>query len=176
MLLLDKSTIDIWKLLLPKKNILFSGTWEYEELIFFYRNYVYFVHEDGATIRMRKPEHVHRLSQEDLWESLFHEQDTFDYDDHGMFSIGSVLLSMGFILPITRFRRGKSTYQVEVINRIDQLEVKNYVLTDVPFRYALYHALITCHEWNETKGSGREYEVQQIDPCNDWIEDSQIPF
>lgn len=170
MLLLDRSSAEIWQMLLPKKNILFPAFSEYDDLIFYYRNFVYFVHEDGAIIRMKKPGNVHKLTQEDLWEILFHEKDTFDYDDHGMFSMGAVLKDMGFMISM-RCRSVHSKFKIEIVNRIDREgEPQYYLLNQVSFPYALYHAFLQCHEWNERSGGVGEYEVQQVVRVDDPIE------
>lgn len=162
MLLLDRSSAEIWQMLLPKKNILFPAFGENDDLIFYYRSYVYFVHEDGAVVRMKKPGNIHKLSQEDLWEILFHEKDTFDYDDHGMFSMGAILMDMGFMTSLKKHSY-QCTFKIEIVNRIDpEGDSQSYELRQVSFQYALYHAFIQCHAWNEESGGVGEYEVQQI--------------
>lgn len=170
MLLLDRSSAEIWQMLLPRKNILFPALSENDDLIFYYRNFVYFVHEDGAVVRMKKPGNIHKLTQEDLWEILFHEKDTFDYDDHGMYSMGEILKDMGFMIPLKNYPF-ECRFKIEIVNRIDPEEdSKFYELNQVSFQYALYHAFIRCHEWNEQSGGVGEYEVQQIFRVDDPME------
>lgn len=166
MLLLDRTPADIWRMLLPKQHILFPPDREYDDLIFQYRNFVYFVHEDGAVVRMNKPHNVRKLTQEDLWEFLFHEKETLDYDDCGFFSIGSILRHMGFLVPMKTGGR-EGNYEVEVLNRLDpDQQGSRYTLTAVTFRFALYHALLKCHEMNDSEGEEGEYEVQSITPLD----------
>lgn len=170
MLLLDRSSAEIWQMVLPKRNILFPAFSENDDLIFYYRNSVYFVHEDGAVVRMKKPGNIHKLSQEDLWEILFHEKDTFDYDDHGMFSMGAILKDMGFMIPLKN-RPYECSFKIEIVNRIDpEGDLYFYELNQVSFQYALYHAFIQCHERNEQSSGVGEYEVQQIDRIDKQLE------
>lgn len=165
MLLLDRTPAEIWRLLLPKPSILFPAIREYDDLIFQYRNFVYFVHEDGAVVRMNKPQNVRKLAQEDLWELLFHDKDTLDYDDCGFFSIGSILKHMGFLVPMKTGGR-EGTYEVEILNRMNpDQKGSSYTLTEVTFRFALYHALLQCHELNVREEEG-EYEIQSITPLD----------
>lgn len=174
MLLLDKSPIDIWRMLLPAKQILFPAIQD-DDLIFQYRSHIYFVHEDGAVIRMKKPEHPHKLSQEDLWDALFHEHDTFDYEEHGIFSIGGILLHMGFMLPL-KAASSQSSFQIEIVNKLDpELPIHSYELSRVSFRFALYHSLIRCHEWN-AQNEELEFEVQQISRIEDEFGQLDLPF
>lgn len=176
MLLLDKSPAEIWKMLLPKKNILFLDHYEYEELIFYYRNYVYFVHHDGAIVRMKKPNGLRKLKQEDLWELLFHEDDTFDYDDEGIFTLGEVLLHIGFVVPL-KTSKSQSSYQIEVVNRLSPEPTSiSYELNDVSFQYALYHSHLKCVELNEQEREDNEYEVAQILRLNESIERADTGF
>ncbi|RXT13579.1 hypothetical protein [Ammoniphilus sp. CFH 90114] len=164
MLLLDRSPAEIWRLLLPKQNILFSRDHEYDDLIFRFRGHIYFVHEDGAVVRMKKPENLQILTPEDLWELLFHDKDTLDYDDCGLFSIGAILQHMGFLVPL-KMGKSQRTYEVEVINRLDQHpQSYTYTLEDVTFRFALYHALLTCHDMNVQFEDTGEYEIESITP------------
>ncbi|WP_134698522.1 hypothetical protein [Ammoniphilus sp. YIM 78166] len=161
MLLLDRTPAYIWRLLLPKQNILFPENRDDEDLIFHYRGFVYFVHEDGAVIRMKKPQNVHKLQPEDMWELLFHDHDTFDYDDHGMFSIGSILIHMGFLIPMQTNLHYQG-YEVEVINKLSpDPQVYQYTLPAVSFRYALYFSLLRCYELSLQDEDG-EFEVQSI--------------
>jgi hypothetical protein len=176
MLLLDKSPAEIWKMLLPKKNILFLDRYEYEELIFYYRNYVYFVHHDGAIVRMKKPSGLHKMTQEDLWERLFHEEDTFDYDDEGLFTIGEVLLHMGFVVPL-KSSRSRFCYQIEVVNRLNPESLFiSYELKNVSIQYALYYSYLKCLEYNEQEQEDSEYEVAQIVCLNERIERADSGF
>jgi len=161
MLLVDRTSAEIWQMLLPKKNILFPARCEFEDLIFYYRNYLYFVHEDGAVIRMNKPKNVHLLTQEDLWELLFHEKETYDYDDQGVFSIGAILLDMGFLVETNR--NWHRNFRLEFVNTIKLGDdVRIIHLNQVSFQYALYYGLIQCHQWNEESAEDHEYEVQRI--------------
>ncbi|HJV45239.1 MAG TPA: hypothetical protein VJ824_05885 [Bacillota bacterium] len=163
MLLLDRSPVELWRLLLPEKFILYPNKdYPYEELIFFYRNYIYFVHEDGSVIRMNKPTQLKKLDVDDLWELLFHDRDTFDYDDHGIFTIGAILLDIGFLLPAYS-SRGKADYQIEIVQAGEpQRVVGEFEIRGVTFQFALYQAFILCHVWNGQLQEELEYEIRQI--------------
>jgi hypothetical protein len=166
MLLLDKSPAEIWRMLLPKKCILYPENNHYDELIFWYRKHVYFVHEDGAVVRIQKPSQVKKLSADDLWEILFHEKDTFDYEDHGIFSIGAILLHMGYLVPIL-VRGNHDDYGVEIVNILEPEKVAQHLnLQNVSFQYALYLSLLKCHELNEESKGRYEFEIQRISPVD----------
>lgn len=169
MLLVDRTSAEIWQMLLPKKNILFPARSEFEDLIFYYRNYLYFVHEDGAVVRMNKPNNVHLLTQEDLWELLFHEKETLDYDDQGIFSIGAILLDMGFLVQLNR--NWNRNFRLEIANTLELGDEMRFIeLRQASFQYALYYSLIKCHQWNEESAGEYEFEIQRIEEIEEPLE------
>lgn len=166
MLLIDCEPLQIWKMLLPKKNVLFSE--ENDDLIFFYRDQLYFAHGDGAIVRMKKPEKAEKMTADDLWELLFYEKDTYDYDDHGVFSIGAVLLEMGYLVQLNQ--RKKKDYHVELVNLIEPGQIRWMEFHQVPFQYALSQALIECHRLNLENDGRDEYNVLQVTELEQPIE------
>lgn len=169
MLLIDRPSAEIWQMLLPKRNILFPAYNEWEDLIFTYRNYLYFVHEDGAVVRMNKPKNVHLLTQEDLWELLFHEKETTDYDDLGIFSIGGILLHIGYLVEVSCKRL--KNFKLEFVNTIGgKNDVFITELQHVSFQYALYYGLVECHRKNVASDGEIQLEVQQIDEIEEPLE------
>ncbi|RKD27067.1 hypothetical protein BEP19_00390 [Ammoniphilus oxalaticus] len=160
MLLIDRKPTDIWKLLIPRKNILLAEGQGFEDLIFYYRDNLYFVHEDGAVVGMKRPREVEKIAPDELWELLFYAKDTFDYDDQGLFSIGSILLEMGYLTEVQQNQR--KSYRVELVDMLDSSRVRSFELQSVSFQYALYRALLECHLLDLDGGESVEYEVLQI--------------
>ncbi|MBP1932870.1 hypothetical protein [Ammoniphilus resinae] len=160
MFLLDKSAVEIWKMLIPSKYILFPFEMDNEELIFHYRDYIYFVQDDGAVVRMGKPIDLHKQKLEDLWQLLFYDRQTFDYDHHGIFSIGAILKHMGYMVPFTYHPH--QTHLVEIVDLINPDQVYQIELNSLSFRFVLYQSLLYCDELNEQFRGETEFEIQQI--------------
>jgi len=160
MFLLDKSAVDIWKMLIPAKNILFPFQLDRDELVFYFREHIYFIQEDGAVVRMAKPTDLYKHKLEDLWQLLFYDHHTFDYDHHGIFSIGAILRHMGFMVPFTH--QPRFSHQVEIVDLVNPDQVYQIELNNSSFRFVLYRSLLYCDELNEQFRGETEFEIQQI--------------
>lgn len=160
--MLNESPAKIWRLLIPATYWMFPKEVPEDELIFHYRDHIYFVNNDGAVLAMPKPACYDLLDLGTLLEYLATSEDTVDFDDEGEFDIGFVLRRMGYIVP-TRGRREKATYQIQIVNTVlPKAHGTRYELKNVHFVFALYHALMRCHELNEKTGWEYEHEVKQI--------------
>jgi hypothetical protein len=160
--LLHASPATIWRLLIPKKHWLFAEDVDEEELVFLYRDFVYFVNEDGSVLSLPKPKHLEYMDLGDLYDHLAEADDTFDFDDHGMFDYAEILQRMGYIVPTARTRERKD-YAVEIVNSLDpERMVSRYTLKRVSFVFALYHALLRCRELNVKSDGLFEHEVKRV--------------
>ncbi|WP_232698169.1 hypothetical protein [Brevibacillus daliensis] len=158
--LTSKEPADIWRLLIPRKQWLFSEDVDPRELIFSYRDKVFVVSEDGSVVSLPKPQHLKKMNVIQLLDLLADEWGTFDYDDHGIFDVGGVLKEMGYIAPTGR---NKEDYRIEISNTLDPgMMITTYELKGVSFRFALYHGVLFCHELNQKSDGLYEYEVKQI--------------
>ncbi|MGO0062238.1 hypothetical protein ACTID9_19750 [Brevibacillus fluminis] len=160
--LLDVEPARIWRLLIPAANWLYTDEVPEDELIFHYRKHVYFVHEDGAVLSIPAPDHLERLELEDLYDLLAESEDSHDFDDEGVFDTFSVLSRMGYLVP-TKHEGDRHHYHIEIVNTMkpDSLSVC-YDLEQVSFEFALYHALMRCHELNEQCDWDYEHEIKEI--------------
>lgn len=152
----------IWRLLIPPVYWMFPNDVPEDELIFHYRDHIYFVNNDGSVLAMPKPACYDLLDLGTLLEYLATSDDTIDFDDEGEFDIGFVLKRMGYVVP-TRQKREKATYQIEIINTVlPKAHGTRYELKNVHFGFALYHALMRCHELNAKTDWEYEHEVKRI--------------
>ena len=160
--LLNKEPADIWRMLIPKHKWLFTGDLSDDELIFTYRDQVYFVNNDGSILSMNKPAHLDTISLGSLYDLLAASPHTFDFDDHGIFDYASILQHMGYLIP-TGNLRNLANYEVEIVNILNpEKMVSRYECKRVSMVYALYHALLRCHELNRKSGWEYEHEVKSI--------------
>jgi hypothetical protein len=160
--LLHASPAQIWRLLIPSSLWMFPDDLPEDELIFHYRDHIYFVNNDGSVLALAKPASLERLDVERLLELLATSDETIDFDDVGEFDYAFVLKRMGYIAPVRRDRE-KATYQVEIVNTIaPEAMITRYELKKVSFTFALYHALMRCHELNRRSGWEYEHEVKRI--------------
>ncbi len=152
----------VWRLLIPAKHWLFCDDVSEDELIFAYRDKIYFVNFDGSVLALPKPAHVELLNLTMLLERLASSDEVIDFDDEGIFDYGSILKRMGYCLPTsTKFE--KYTYQIEIVNTMaPKTLATRYELKKVSFVYALYHALMRCHELNAKSDWEFEHEVKRI--------------
>jgi hypothetical protein len=98
----------------------------------------------------------------ELLDLLATSDNTIDFDDEGEFDYGFVLKRMGYVVPTSR-ERGKATHQIEIVNTIaPHAMITRYELKRVSFTFALYHALMRCHELNERSDWEFEHEVRRI--------------
>lgn len=153
----------IWKQLIPKKHWLFHEDVPDDELIFTYRNKIYFVNFDGSVLSLPKPAYLELLDLGMLLDRLASSDEVVDFDDEGIFDYGSILKRMGYVLPTSK-RHEKHTYSIEIVNTIvPDTFTSRYELKQVSFLYALYHALMKCHELNAKSDWEFEHEVKRIE-------------
>lgn len=155
--------VAIWKQLIPKKHWLFHEDVPQDELIFTYRNKVYFVNFDGSVLSMPKPIYLDMLDLGMLLDRLACSDEVIDFDDEGIFDYGSILKRMGYVVPTSR-KHEKHTYMIEIVNATIDVNTftSRYELKQVSFLYALYHALMRCHELNAKSDWEFEHEVKRI--------------
>lgn len=152
----------IWRLLIPKSYWMYADEVPEDELIFHYRDHIYFVNNDGSVLAMPKPACYDLLDLGTILEYLATSDDTIDFDDEGEFDFGFVLKQMGYIASVKE-KRAKATYQIEIINTaLPKSNGSHYELKNVHFVFALYHALMRCHELNQKTDWEYEHEVVRI--------------
>jgi hypothetical protein len=160
--LLHASPAEIWRLLIPSSLWMFRDELPEDELIFHYRDHIYIVNSDGSVLAMPKPACFELLDLDSLLELLATSDETIDFDDNGEFDYAFVLKRMGYIAPVQP-EREKATYQIEIVNTIaPEAMITRYELKKVGFTFALYHALMRCHELNRRSGWEHEHEVKRI--------------
>lgn len=160
--LLHCEPAQIWRYLIPQNYWMFPDEVPEDELIFHYRDHIYFVNNDGSVLSMPQPACFETLDMRTLLEYLATSDDTFDFDDEGEFDYGHVLKRMGYIVPV-RDKREKATYQIEIINTaLPKAHGTRYEMKQVTFAFALYHALMRCHELNSKTDWEYEHEVKRI--------------
>jgi|GEM_PF-550717 len=160
--LLQAAPAVIWRLLIPPAHWLFPEDTPEDELIFHYRDHIYFVNQDGSVIALSKPACWELLTLGELLELLASSDDTYDFDDHGEFDYAVILGKMGFMVPV-RAGRERADYLVEIVNTLAPEEmISRYELKQVSFPFALYHALLRCHELNRRSDWAFEHEVSRI--------------
>lgn len=159
----------IWRLLIPPSLWMFPEDVPQDELIFQYRDYIYFVNGDGSVLSMAKPSCSELMGLGTLLELLAASDETFDYDDNGEFDFGYVLQRMGYLVS-TKREREKADYMIEIVNTIaPQVMVTRYELKRISFTFALYHALMRCHELNKRSDWEFEHEVKRITKIERYI-------
>lgn len=157
-----KESAAIWRELIPARDWLCPEDTPEDELIFAYRDKIYFVNFDGSVLAISRPPHLELFNISMLYDRLASTEEVIDFDDEGIFDCGSILKQMGYVVPTTT-KLEKHTYQIEIINTIaPQTFVSRYELKKVSYRYALYHAVMKCHELNEKSDWEFEHEVKQI--------------
>ncbi|QDS33151.1 hypothetical protein [Brevibacillus brevis] len=160
--LLHSEPAQIWRYLIPQNHWMFPDEVPEDELIFHYRDHIYFVNNDGSVLSMPQPACFDSLDMGTLLEYLATSDDTIDFDDEGEFDYGHVLKRMGYIVPV-RDKREKATYQIEIINTaLPKAHGSRYEMKQVTFAFALYHALMRCHELNAKTDWEYEHEVKRI--------------
>ncbi|MDH4618157.1 hypothetical protein [Brevibacillus sp. AY1] len=160
--ILNETPAQIWRLLIPSTSWMFPDEVPEDELIFHYRDHIYFVNNDGSVLAMPKPACYDLLDFGTMLECLATSDETIDFDDEGSFDIGFVLKHMGYVVP-TRKRREKATYQIEIVNTVlPKAHGHRYELKNVQFLFALYHGLMRCHELNEKTDWEYEHELKRI--------------
>ncbi|MDF2679544.1 MAG: hypothetical protein K0R47_734 [Brevibacillus sp.] len=161
--LLHAEPAQIWRLLIPPGQWMFPDEVPEDELIFHYRDDIYFVNNDGSVLSMPKPACYDLLDLGTMLEYLATSDSTVDFDDEGEFDYGFVLKRMGYIIPV-RQKGKRATYQIDIINTaLPKAHASRYELKNVHFVFALYHALMRCHELNEKTDWEYEHEVKRIE-------------
>lgn len=160
--LLHAEPARIWRLLIPVTNWLYVDEVPEDEFIFYYRKHVYFVHEDGAVLSIPAPDQLEMIELEDMYDLLASSEDSFDFDDQGEFDYFSVLSRMGYLVP-TMHDDDRHHFHIEIINAMKPTSLAlDYDLSDVSFEFALYHALMRCHQLNEQCDWDYEHEIKEI--------------
>ncbi|WP_400164777.1 hypothetical protein ACAF76_005825 [Brevibacillus sp. TJ4] len=159
--MLEKKPAQIWRMLIPASAWMFPDEVPESELIFSYRTHIYFVNDDGSVLALPKPPGWEMLDLGMLLEHLATSEQTIDFDDNGEFDFGFVLKQMGYVVP-TKKKREKANYQIEIINTALPHAGHRYELRHVQFVFALYHALMRCHELNAKTDWEYEHEVKRI--------------
>ncbi|USG67256.1 hypothetical protein NDK47_08280 [Brevibacillus ruminantium] len=158
----NKLPADIWRMLIPASQWMFCESMPEEELIFHYRDSIYFVNEEGSVLALPKPACFDQLDLESLLEALATSEDTVDFDENGEFDYGFVLKRMGYLVPIRRMREADS-FQIEIVNTVlPSAKSTSYELKKVSFVFALYQALMRCHDLNRRSGWEYEFEIKRI--------------
>lgn len=157
----NQSLAQIWRMLIPASAWMFPLDVPENELIFSYRDHIYFVNDDGSVLALPKPACWERLDLGTLLECLASSEETIDFDDNGEFDIGFVLKQMGYVVP-TKKKREKASYQIEIVNTALPKAGHRYVLKHVQFVFALYHAVMRCHELNAQTDWEFEHEIKRI--------------
>jgi len=153
---------DVWRMLVPASCWMFSEDVPADELIFHYRDHIYFVGSDGSVLALPKPACFEQMDLGEILDLLATSEDTIDFDDEGQFDYGFVLKQMGYVVP-TKKERERAAYQIEIVNTIaPHAMITRYELNQVCFTFALYHALMRCHELNERSAWEFEHEVKRI--------------
>ncbi|MED4909253.1 hypothetical protein P9761_13755 [Brevibacillus centrosporus] len=161
--LLNEAPAQIWRLLIPASHWMFPDEVPEDELIFHYRDHIYFVNNDGSVLSMPKPACYDLLDLGTLLEYLATSDETIDFDDEGQFDYGFVLKQMGYIVPVKQ-KTKKANYQIHIINTaLPKVHANRYELKNVHFGFALYHALMRCHELNAKTDWEYEHEVKRIE-------------
>jgi hypothetical protein len=160
--LLHACPAHIWRLLIPSSHWMLPDDLPEDELIFHYRDHIYFVNNDGSVLALAKPACFEMLDVGRLLELLATSEETIDFDDIGEFDYAFILKRMGYIVPVRRDRE-KAAFQIEIVNTIaPEAMITRYELKKVSFTFALYHALMRCHELNRKSGWEYEHEVKRI--------------
>ncbi|GAB7388940.1 hypothetical protein BSNK01_27780 [Bacillaceae bacterium] len=169
-----KTAAEIWRLLLPPGNLLFDKELPRDECVFAYRSYIFFVHADGAVVRMKKPANWRSLNCEEMREQLRRSRETFDYDDEGIFEIGGILRDIGFLVPVVE-RRGARDYEMELVDLLASEKGIYRQRVRGSFRYALFRALLRCEEMNASSEGESEFAVRRINECDE-ADQATYPF
>ncbi|WP_126425646.1 hypothetical protein [Brevibacillus marinus] len=165
--------VEIWRLLIPARMQLFADELSGDELIFRYRDKVYFVHEDGAVLALPTPPQLKHMTFPAFLEYLMKEDETIDFDENGVFDIGSILRQIGFVVSCGR-RRERADYTVEIIDALAPGQpLARYVLCGVSFTFALFHGLLCCSYLHELAEEDGEFEVKRITRCSFHHSDSE---
>ncbi|WP_134686419.1 hypothetical protein [Brevibacillus migulae] len=160
--LFSAAPADIWRLLIPSSHWLYRDEVPEDELIFHYRDQIYFVNNDGSVISLPKPAAFELMDLGELLDHLATSDCSYDYDDSGEFDYASVLLRMGYLVP-TGSRRERADHLVEIVNTLaPEKMVTRYELPGVCFTFALYHGLLRCHELNRKCDWEFEHEIKSI--------------
>lgn len=173
--LLSAAPAYIWRLLIPQSLWLYRDEVPEDEFIFQYRNHIYFINGDGSVLSLPKPAAFELMDLGELLDYLARSDSTYDYDDCGEFDYGFVLRRMGYLAP-TNCTREQGNHLVEIVNMQAPDEmVTRYELHNVSFSFALYHALMRCHELNRKSDWEFEHEVKCITPLeNNRTKDLQM--
>lgn len=156
------SPVDIWRLLVPDRMRLFVDELCSDELVFCYRDRVYFVHADGAVISLSAPPQLKRMSFSAFLEYLQAAEDTLDFEENGVFDIGTILRQIGFVVSCGRWRE-RADYTVEIIDELaPEMVLTRYVLIGVSFTFALYHGLLCCSHLFELAEESGEFAVKRV--------------
>lgn len=161
------SPAEIWRLLIPRSHWLYEDDVPEDELIFRYRQHIYFINQDGSVLSLPEPEHLERYHLSALLDHLANSDETYDYDDSGEFDYGAVLTRMGYVVP-TAPPREEADYLIEIVDTLDPCgQITRYELRSVGFAFALYHALLACQRLNEQSDGEGEHEVKRITPIRE---------
>jgi hypothetical protein len=87
--MINEAPAQIWRMLIPSNHWMFPEDMPQDELIFHYRDHIYFVNNDGSVLSMPKPACYDLLDLGTLLEYLATSDDTVDFDDEGEFEHGS---------------------------------------------------------------------------------------
>lgn len=164
--LLQLEPAQLWRLMIPPRMRLFDEDVPPDELIFRYRGSVYFVNNDGSVVALAEPAQLERMTLDRLLDCLLASEDTYDFDDNGVFDIGAVLRQMGYVVSCDG-QSDRADYTVELVDTVaaDPAIIK-YDLSRVSFVFALYHALLRCARLNELAGGDSEFAVLRLEPCS----------
>lgn len=159
---LDAKPAALWRILIPRQRWLFTADLPEDELVFHYRQRVYYVHRDGSVVSVPLPKRWTEMTYSAFCRYLAEAVDSYDFDDEGIFDVGSILQTMGFLLPISQ-RGHYATYSIQLLDTVDKSgSTVHYELPGVDLSFALYHAVMMCSQLNAQSNWAAEYEVMEI--------------
>lgn len=155
------STVRLLRSLIPASNFLFTERLSTDEAIFYYRNGLYFVYDDGSIVGMPQPKRFRTMTFAELWGALYRSAVVRDYDQDGVFDLGEFLQDIGYLVatpPTDLF------FAFTLSPRYDPQEAfERFEIGGVSFPFALYHALLHCTKHFQASERTIEYIVTGIE-------------
>ena len=160
--LLHSEPAAIWRLLIPASHWLYADDVPNNELVFTYRDQLYFVNDDGSILSVPKPRQLDQMDLGEVYDYLSLSDEAYDFDDAGEFDYALVLQRMGYLIPSGE-PTDRDDYLIELVNttQAEQAPIR-YQLQQVSFVFALYHGLMRCHELNVASDGEDEHEIKRI--------------
>lgn len=155
------STVRLLRSLIPASNFLFTERLSAEEAIFYYRNGLYFVYDDGSIVGMPRPKRFRTMTFAELWGALYRSSVVRDYDQDGVFDLGEFLQDIGYLVATPKT---DLFFAFTLSPRYDPQDVaERFEIDGVSFPFALYHALLSCTRHFHGSDRTIEYIVTGIE-------------